>query len=169
MKILVEGNLEINFPDYIDAIKFDETSTHGLSCMKAVDFIASTDDCVYFIEFKDPCDPCAREKDAAKFINDFRSGVLDQDLKYKYRDSFLYDWALSGIFSDEKRIYYYILIADDSIDRKLLLRRTDALRKRIPIRNASPARWKRSICENCMVFNIETWNEKFPDLPVSRS
>ena len=61
--------------------------------MKAVDFIVEEENRVLFVEFKDPEHPNAMERDRAKFIQEFSSGELDNDLKYKYRDSFLYEWA----------------------------------------------------------------------------
>ena len=61
MTTLTEGNLRITFPRGTRARKFDEPETHGLSCMKAVDFIVEETDRILFIEFKDPDDPRATE------------------------------------------------------------------------------------------------------------
>lgn len=60
--ILKEGDLEFNFQDSINAIKFDGSS-HGLShCMKAVDFIVEYKDYYAFIEIKDPSNPKSHKK-----------------------------------------------------------------------------------------------------------
>jgi hypothetical protein len=55
-----EGDLQITLPAGATARKFDDQTTHGLSCcMKAVDFIVELDNLTYFIEFKDPDNPNA--------------------------------------------------------------------------------------------------------------
>lgn len=64
MREFTEGNLRITFPRTVNARKFDEPATHGLSnCMKAVDFIVEDGDQISFIEIKDPDHPCARQAD----------------------------------------------------------------------------------------------------------
>ena len=91
MTTFTEGNLRITFPRDTRAGKFDDPKSHGLShCMKAVDFIVEEDDGVSFIELKDPEHPSAKEEDKEEFIRRFHSGELDEDLKYKYRNTFLY-------------------------------------------------------------------------------
>ena len=91
MTVLTERNLEITIDGAVKAWKFDDEA-HGLShCMKAVDFIVELADRYLFIEFKDPQAPQAHERDRNRFIRQFKGGELDEDLKYKYRDSFLYE------------------------------------------------------------------------------
>lgn len=133
--------------------------------MKAVDFIVELPERRLFIEIKDPQDPGATEERAQKFIEDFLAGGLDFDLRYKYRDSFLYEWA-SG--NADKPIHYYVIIAIDSLTVVDLLRRTDALRRMLPVNGPKSVKWKRRIAEDCMVFNIRTWNERQPRFPLSR-
>lgn len=93
MTVLTEGSLQITIPSGIPARKFDDVN-HGLAhCMKAVDFIIELSDRYLFIEFKDPQHPQSNATDRRKFIQKFLSGHIDEDFKYKYRDSFLYEWA----------------------------------------------------------------------------
>ena len=167
MTVMIERNLSIEFPDEFDVRKFDDPSKHGLGFMKAVDFVAYRPDRneAYFIEFKDPQHPRAQDN---TFIDEFGSGVKDGDLIYKYRDSFLYEWAVADKDMTGKRIYYYVLVAHDGLDKSLLDRRSNALKRQLPVRAVSERRWKRSIVEDCMVFNIKTWNERFPQFPVRR-
>lgn len=162
MITMVEGNLRIEFPDDVIVRKFDD-STHGLSnCMKAVDFIVELEDKHLFIEFKDPQNPAATPQNSTKWINEFKAGTIDNDLKYKYRDSFLYEWA-----SDKatKPIHYYVLIALDSLTEADLLMRTEALKQKLPI---SHHVWTRGIVSTCIVFNIATWNKHIAEYPISR-
>lgn len=167
MTILTEGNLQITFPPEVSARRFDDVN-HGLShCMKAVDFIIELNDQYIFIEFKDPEHPHSKSADRSKFIDEFCAGNIDEDLKYKYRDSFLYEWAAKRIETD-KPIYYYVLVALESLTEAELLSRTDDLKRKLPLRGPSSEIWKRKIVADCAVFNITTWNKTFNSYPVSR-
>ena len=153
MNTFVEGNLQITFPRDTEARRSDDPEIHGLShCMKAVDFIVEESDRISFIELKDPEHPRAREANREAFISEFISGKLDDDLKYKYRDTFLYEWASGGF---DKPISYWVVVAIETLTTADLNMRTDALRRKLPNRLPSAA-WRRPIVSNCMVFNIET-------------
>ncbi len=166
MTTVTEGNLRITFPHSARVRKFDDGASHGLThCMKAVDFIVEETDRVSFIELKDPEHPHARKENREKFIGQFLSGNLDEDLKYKYRDTFLYQWASRKI---GKPIHYLVLIAIDSLTDAALLERTEDLKRKLPLSGPSSGEWKRGIITGCMVFNIKTWNRSLPQFPVSR-
>ena len=166
MTTLREGNLQITFPRGANARKFDDPKSHGLShCMKAVDFIVEEADRVLFIEIKDPEHPDAKEERREKFIDRCRSGDLDEDLKYKYRDTFLYQWASGSV---DKPIHYWVVIAIESLTPRELSSRTDDLRRKLPLNGAPSGKWQRPIVAGCMVFNIETWNRRQPRFPLSR-
>ena len=166
MTTLTEGNLQITFPNDTNVRKFDDPESHGLShCMKAVDFIVEDDNRVLFIEFKDPDHPRATNEDRGEFIESFRSGRLDEDLKYKYRDSFLYEWASDNA---GKPVHYWILIGMDHLTEAELLARTDDLKGKLPLYGLRSGAWTRPICAGCTTFNIRTWNRILPDFPVER-
>ena len=166
MTTFVEGNLQIAFPRGAKAKKFDDGASHGLShCMKAVDFIVEEDDRVSFIEIKDPEHPRAKERNREKFIREFYSGKLDEDLKYKYRDTFLYEWAS---VSFDKPIFYLVVVALGRLTEPELLLRSDDLKRKLPLNGPRSGAWKRPIVTDCMVFNIETWNEYQPRFPLTR-
>lgn len=166
MTTLTEGNLQITFPPGVSVRKFDSPESHGLThCMKAVDFLVEDDDRVLFIEFKDPDHPRASDKDRKKFVKGFKTGGLDKDLKYKYRDSLLYEWA-SG--NDGKPVHYWILIGIDHLTEAELLARTDDLKRKLPLNGPRSEVWTRPICADCMVFNIQTWNRNLSKFPVVR-
>ena len=161
--IFIEGDLQITINNAKDARKFDDAN-HGLShCMKAVDFIVELSDRYLFIEFKDPQHPMSRQADQQRFIQELQSGQLDEELKYKYRDSFLYEWA-SG--RADKPIHYLVLVALDSLTGGDLSARTNALKQKLPFPGAST--WHRQIVQDCSVFNISLWNQHLPDFPVNR-
>ena len=65
--------------------------------MKAVDFNVERTDSYLFIEFKDPQDPRAKAQARKEFSRNFKRGKLDEDFKYKYRDTFLYEWAAGRV------------------------------------------------------------------------
>ncbi len=166
MTTLSEGNLQIAFPRTASARKFDDHLLHGLShCMKAVDFIVEEDDRVLFIEIKDPDHPRATEEERTRFNRRFLAGQLDEDLKYKYRDSFLYECASGNI---GKPIHYWVIIAIEGLSDAELLTRTDALKRKLPSQGPTSGTWERRIVSGCMVFNIRTWNQRLRGFPLSR-
>lgn len=165
MTTFTEGNFRIAFPRGARARKFDDPESHGLSCMKAVDFIVEEDDRVSFIELKDPEHPRAKEGNREDFIRRFHSGKLDEDLKYKYRDTFLYEWASGGL---DKPISYWVVVAIETLTSADLSMRTDDLKRKLPLNGPPSGKWKRPIVTDCMVFNVETWNKHQPHFPLKR-
>ena len=149
--MLTEGDLQIDFPDAVDGRKFDGPD-HGLShCMKAVDFIVELPDHYLFVEVKDPQHPRATLQSRNNFVADMRSGRLDKDLKYKYRDSFLYEWAMGRVW---KPIEYRVLISLDTLDDAQLLSRKDSLARNLPQWGLNNQPWPRPIVDSCNVFNL---------------
>ena len=165
MPVFTEGELEFVFDDVVSARKFDGPD-HGLShCMKAVDFIVELADRYLFVEVKDPQVSGAIERGGSGWIDDFTSERLDQDLQYKYRDSFLYELGLGRA---DKPIVYVMLIALDTLDAALIVLRQDQLSKKLPVPGPNSQPWIRPFVSGCLVFNIESWNRHFQDYPVRR-
>ena len=168
MKTVAEGDIEIAFPSKVGWRKFD--ADYGLShCMKAVDFILEYEDKTLFIEIKDFANPNVpregREKPIEKHNAENRAEKITNVLTYKYRDSFLYEWA-SG--RTQKPVHYYVLIAAHGLDKALLVTINDTLNRKLPIKGPASNPWKRSLAATCLVFNIETWNEHVADCRVAR-
>ena len=153
---LTEGTLQITFNGAIDARKFDDRA-HGLShCMKAVDFIVEFSECYLFVEIKDPTSPEEYQKRLER-------RELDWSLRYKFRDSFLYEWA-SG--RANKAIDYYVLIT--GVDKQLLRSRYEALIQKLPRYGPGSRPWCRPIVRKVGLFNMATWNHRLPNYPVIR-
>lgn len=166
MTVLAEDDLQITLPAGVAGRKFDDEAVHGLShCMKAVDFIVELEDRVLFVEFKDPENPQAQAKDSAAFIKKFLSGQLDTDLKTKYRDSWLYEWAEGRA---RKPIYYLVLIGASTLSDADLLVRTDSLKRQLPVAGPGDRPWKKPFVAGCAVLNLAAWNKVLPQIPASR-
>lgn len=166
MTTLTEGNLEISFPENAKARKFDDNKKHGLShCMKAVDFVVEEEHRIYFIEFKDPEKPGIEKKDKKDFESQFYSHKLNEVLKYKFRDTFLYEWACDSV---DKPIYFLVLVVIESLSELDLMAQTEDLKRKLPMEGPRSGKWKRPIVSNCMVYNMETWNRNIPHFPVAR-
>lgn len=166
MSVYRERGLQITIPDTINVRRFDDHTTHGLShCMKAVDFILEEPNRHIFVEIKDPENPSSTVEDRSLFVQRFLSGRIDESLKYKYRDSFLYEWAAKRVIKD---IFYAVLIAIKTMTEADLLARTDELKRVLPFSGPPSGVWKRPIVAGCAVFNIEAWNKIFPQYPVQR-
>lgn len=166
MTVLAEGNLQMALPDSAKGRKFDDQTVHGLShCMKAVDFIVELEEQLLFVEFKDPENPEAAPERSAEFIKQFRGGELDSNLKTKYRDSWLYEWAEDRV---KKPIIYLVLIGASTLSAAELLARTDALKRQIPMVGPDDRPWKKPFLAGCAVMNIAAWNKALPQFPVTR-
>lgn len=165
MTVLAEGSLALTLPPEVTGKRFDDPN-HGLShCMKAVDFIVEEPERVLFIEFKDPDHPQAQRKNRESFLEELQSGGKDDDLVRKYRDSFIYRWAEN---TPEKPTAYYVLIAAGQLEKAMLLFRTEELKRKLPLKGPPSGAWQRQIVTDCLVFNLETWNEHLPQYPVTR-
>ena len=161
--VLQERDLQITINHAEAARRFDGPDHRLTHCMKAVDFVIELSDRLLFVEFKDPQHPGATSQSRQDFINNLQSGSLDEELKYKYRDSFVYEWAAGRA---SKPIYYMVLIALDTLTSADLDRRTNDLKRKLPAR--VPSNWVRSIVQDCAVFNLDSWNARFPNFQVSR-
>ena len=164
---LTEGRLRINTPPYVVGYRFDGES-HGLShAMKAVDFVFRNGKVIWFVEIKDPEQPGVPRREQDRFLQDMKAGKLDMKLARKYRDSWLYMWARQEV-DEFVECHYYVIIGMSSLDSALLLRRTEALRRILPL-DGTEAGWYRQIAAVCQVFSIESWNERFEELQITCS
>jgi len=160
-----EGDLEIEFPDHAAPRRFDDPKTHNLAhCMKAVDCIFEWNGETYFLEIKDPDSPKAQTEGKEQFLRDFQSGILNNNLTYKYRDSFIYEYASGRV---KGKIHYIVLLCMSRLDSYLLSNRSDELRKSIPLEGPNGP-WQKSFISSCTVLNIETWKRTLTQFPLSR-
>ena len=166
MSTFIEGDLQITFTNIVAVRKFDDGRSHRLShCMKAVDFIVELADRYLFIEFKDPQNPASPDPKGGAYFEQFNGEQMDEDLKYKYRDSLLYEWAAGRA---DKPVDYLVLVALDTLTSLHLMQRQKALEQKLPLRGPQGQPWARPIVNGCAVFNIESWNSKFREYPISR-
>lgn len=165
MTVLSEGDITLHVSGERESRRFDD-ATHALQhCMKAVDFIIEWADRYWFIELKDPQHPAARSRNRAHFSREFLGGRIDHDLQYKYRDTFLYEWAAGRA---KKPIYYLVLVAFDTLSSAELMARTDALRRKLPVKGSGAPEWRSAFVSGCAVFNIESWNRTIAGVTASR-
>ena len=66
----------------------------------------------------------------------------------------------------KKPIYYLVLVAISSLTSVDLMRRTEALKRNIPLLGPNGNQWP--FAADCAVMNLERWNEIFKDMPVFR-
>jgi len=156
---LVEGELRITLPASAIGRKFDDASHRFKNVMKAVDFIVEEPDRILFIECKDPDQAGATAERLDAFRKELMSDVLDLALKYKYRDSWLHEWAAQRV---NKPITYLVLLGLSSLSSADLLRRSEVLKK------ALPSQLGGAFVHACLVLNLEAWNRHFPHMCVSR-
>lgn len=164
MAFLRELNLEITLPAGAVGRKFDGDD-HGLShCMSAVDFIVELSDRVYFIELKDPDDATDEVRKLA-FAESLESGTLGNNLKTKFRDTWIYEWAENRI---SKPVYYLILIAFERLTADDLSTRKKEIERLLPLQGPANQPWKQPFARGCAVFNLAAWNRTMSDMPIRR-
>lgn len=165
--ILEEKDLRFDFSGSVDAFVFDQMDSslpnyHGIDEMSKVDFIVETEESILFIEVKDPDCPNCSEEGVSRFHTKLNNGTLPKSFASKFIDTFLYRWAEDKL---TKPIHYLSLV---TIDNAQVVYLTDEIAKKIPPLGKDAPRWSRQLFQNCQVFNMEMWNEIFPQWPVSR-
>ena len=161
--VLPERDLEISIDGTSSARKFDEQATHRVGFMKAVDFVVEYPDRYLFIEFKDPQQPGSDLTGDQDLIDYYQSENIDDELIYKCRDSFLYEWAAGRADRD---VYFLVLIAIERLTPADLDKKKRDLDRKLPV--GVPSVWQRAIVRGCGVFNLASWNDRFPELQVRR-
>ena len=134
--------------------------------MKAVDAIVELKEAYLFIEIKNYDDPA--DFDIKTFVNQIdldkkqdQFRYLKNNLKYKYRDSFLYRFAEDKV---NKPIHYLCLINFENALNSFMQK---FLKQELPVGKPSK-RWKKTIAESCQVLSLIKWNEVFPNWPVDK-
>lgn len=162
--MLQENLLEIRLPEGASGRRFDGEEHRLSHCMKAVDFIVDLPDRLYFIEVKDP-DQSANETRRLAYAKRLKSGEIDIDLKVKFRDTWMYEWAEHRI---SKPVFYLVLLAFEQLTAAELQARKSGIEKQLPLNGPDGRPWQRSFASGCAVFNIAAWNRSFPNMPVRR-
>ena len=168
MRTLEEDDLRFDFTQSLDAIKFDsfaKASPDGraFSNWSKVDFIVEREDGIYFIEVKDPARPNKADKGNELFLNKIEKKTLGKKYFNKYMDTFMFRWAEGKL---DKSIYLVALITLetgllDSIERQI-----ESNFKHL---KKESNRWQRQPMAGCLVLNLKTWEETFPEWPIRRN
>jgi hypothetical protein len=157
---LVELDLEFDFVGALDAVKFDDGTTHTFSSIQPVDFIVEYEDCYRFVEVKDPDNPDATNVEA--FREKLKSGRLIRSLAGKYRDSLFFQ---SFQDNQQKDIEYIVLLSMCALDDALLLAKQDELQRSIPFRHRS---WQRNSATACVILNMNQWKKRYGSGSIRR-
>lgn len=164
MKIVKVDGFEFRFADALEAFVFDEQNNtkptyHGAP-MKRVDIIAEFEKYEVYLEVKD------YEQTPDNRIDKLVVHQLVDNLKYKYRDSYLYRYAEEKV---SKPIHYFCMITyvkgrDDRAFYDYIQR---SLERDLPVGLASN-KWVKALAESYKVFSLESWNDCFPEWSASR-
>lgn len=163
MNVTVDG-YEFNFPNAIEAYKFDETDNmsphhHGVAHFKAVDVMVELPDKYLFIEIKTYEDFRKLEEKPDRYDGYSPSVELRRNLVGKYRDTFIYRYCEDKL---DKEIFYICLL---NFDAALRDRFAKELRKHIPAGKGNARRWRKKFLpkENLIVVDENSWNRNLSD------
>jgi len=132
-RLLDEGNLQFDFSAFRNAERFDDMQVNG---MKAVDFVAEDNDCMYFVEvkdFQDPNAPAARCNSDYKMLVDAgikRKSIFSIEMGVKIKDSLLRNFSLGKKFT--KKVVYLLLVNLDKFGEHERGRLKEKINGRIP-------------------------------------
>ena len=124
---LDEGNLHFDFSGFEHVERFDDKQINAYG-MKAVDFVAESNNGVYFIEIKDFQHPNAlpeqRHEDYKMLVSAVteKKSVFCLEMGEKIKDSLLRKYSLGAAF--DKKVVYLLLINLDKLsafERGLLM------------------------------------------------
>jgi len=161
MKTIQEDDLIFDVSSAVNAERFDDNNLHGgISTIKRVDFIIEHNDEFIFLEVKDPDKPGASNPE--KFKQDLFGGVLIPDLAGKYRDTLFFS-SLRKAY--EKPITYVVLICMKSLEKALLLAKTDALKGALPMTHKT---WSKKSVDSCMILNLDAYKKSYGNESVWR-
>ena len=155
-KLNTEG-ITFDFPSASELFKFDQqdkssSNYHTLNSeMKAVDVIAELPDKDIYIEIKDFQNKLTGELTSPNLEH------LLYNLKYKYRDSFLYRFGQGKV---SKPIIYICLM--EHLDRHLLMQLHKRLSKNIPASIING--WTKEILNDVIVIDKSNWNRSLSKL-----
>lgn len=150
-----DGDLYFDFPHAVSQEAFDDDAVFGNATLQPVDFIVDFDEKYVFIEVKDPDNPAA--VNPAAILKKLNSGNLICKLAGKYRDSrFFFEFQRR----QQKPVHYVVVLSWASLDKAMLLSKTDELKRAIPISNISH---KSPCLDQCIILNLEQFKKRFGD------
>lgn len=157
--IVTTDNYRFEFPQAIDAYKFDEPDSlsphyHGVSVLKAVDVMVELPHEYVFIEIKTYDDLTDFKKEGKSYDANEARKYLIRTLSRKYRETYLYRLCEGKI---DKPIYYICLLNLDSALKGYCRKE---LAKRIPVGKANKKRWHKSLLDKERLFVVDesAWN-----------
>jgi len=165
MPTIVEGQLEFSFPDCFAVQRFDG-SQHGLShCMKAVDFVVEHDEYTLYVEVKDPDNTEAPEERRNKYAASLQEPKFVKSLTTKFRDTFVYRWAMQRL---DKPVKFIVVLELSSLDDALYQTLSQQLQNQLPAQNPLPSTWTKPVATTALIMNVATWNRATPFGTISR-
>lgn len=163
MKETIEG-YHFDFPKATSISKFDDPKTHQMShTMKAVDVLIEMPECRIFIEIKNY--EAHREwKGFLKKKDEEREAFLDHlrfSLKYKYRDSFLYQRCQN---EEENKKSIFVFLTDWSNNSQInTFQNALHWQSLFPTQNEKDENWgkvwKRTFVADAIMVNDSLWNK----------
>lgn len=165
-----EENAELLFK-FPDEVEWDELDKQGVTLpvrMKFVDLVIERDADVLLVEIKDPSHSKSPDRERNSYLRRLLdNSVLTQELTPKARDSYTF---LHLMERDGKPFKYIVLIGLDAFDPSQQKAVLAGFKDRLmaDIRCEAYEAWKRKYIADCAVLSVETWNENFPNWPVTR-
>lgn len=165
-----EENADLLF-EFQDDVEWEELDKQGVklpTSMKFVDLVIERETEVLLVEIKDPSHSNCPDKERKKYMKRLLdNSILTQELTPKARDSYLF---LHLMERDYKPFKYIVLLGVDAftpeIQKGILLNFKDRLFDDIRCETFMP--WKRRHIQDCAVLTTDSWNDKYPEMSITR-
>ena len=162
------GEITISFPKDLDCDKLDEQGGRIPTGMSLADHVINTENILYILEIKDFS--CSTSSEPRKKKNPKRlqcDGFISSRLTPTVRNSYTF---LHLMNRNDRRIVYIVLLGLDDFESPNNKSFLDTYKQRLikSIRREADEPWKREHINDCIVCNMDTWNEIFLQWPVQR-
>lgn len=166
MSKLHEGRFEFDFTEAATAEKLDTPGIPLPQGMSFVDFVVEEKSRMLLVEVKDPegAPPKHRTKAMDDFGGRIQSGdLINHEIVPKARDSYTF---LHLMKRDHKDFILIAFLGVGNPDKALLLDFKNRLLGRL--RKETASAWVRNYVKDCVVVTPGTWNDVFPEYPISK-
>lgn len=165
---LTEGEITISFPKSLVRDKLDDKGRRIPSGMSLADHVIYTENILYILEIKDfSCSTAPEPRKKADLKSLQGNEYISDRLTPTARDSYTFLHLMDRI---DRQIVFVVLLGLEDFDSLNKREFLENYKERLitNIRKEADDPWKREHINDCIVCNLEKWNEKFPQWPVQR-
>jgi len=168
IKEFSENEIVSSFPEDLSKDKLDEQGKRIPVGMSLADLVINTDDYTYLIEIKDfSCSTASESRKKADLKLLQGDELISNKLTPKARDSYTFLHLMERV---DRQIIYVVLLGLDGVEPLNNKTFLNIYKQKLikNIRQEADEPWEKEHISDCIVCNLETWNDIFPHWPTQR-